>query len=182
DSSALDAAGVALDSEGFVVVNEWQNTNVAGIHAVGDVTRAPALTPVAIAAGRHLADRLFGNKPDAKLDFASIPTVVFSHPALATVGMSENDARATHGDAVKVYRASFRPMLNALAGHDERTLMKLICIGDDERIVGLHMLGPAADEILQGFAVAIRMGARKADFDATIAIHPTSAEEFVLMT
>lgn len=177
----LDVAGVALDAKGFVATDEWQDTNVPNVHAVGDVTGRLALTPVAVAASRRLADRVFGGRSDAKLDYANVPTVVFSHPPLASVGLSEEAARAAHGDAVRVHRARFRPMLAALAHDEERTLMKLVCVGEDERIVGLHMLGTAADEILQGFAVALKMGARKADLDATVAIHPTSAEEFVLM-
>ncbi len=181
DGLGLELAGVALDAKGFVATDEWQDTNVPNIHAVGDVTGRLALTPVAVAASRRLADRLFGGKADAKLDYANVPTVVFSHPPVATVGLSEEAARAQHGDAVKVHRTAFRPMLTALAQGEERTRMKLVCVGDDERIVGIHMLGAAADEILQGFAVALKMGARKADFDATVAIHPTSAEELVLM-
>ena len=130
---------------------------------------------------RRLADRVFGAVADAKLDYANIATVVFSHPPIGTVGLSEEAARELHGDAVKVYRSSFRPMLAALAQREEKTLMKLVCVGSDERIVGIHILGAAADEILQGFTVALKMGARKADLDATVAIHPTSAEELVLM-
>ena len=177
----LDAIGVALDPHGFIITDEWQNTSVPNIYATGDVTARLALTPVAIAASRRLADRVFGGQADAKLDYANIPTVVFSHPPLGTVGLSEEAARERHGDAVKVYRTRFRPMLGALAGHEERTLMKLVCTGPDERIVGIHMIGAAADEILQGFAVALKLGARKADLEATVAIHPTSAEELVLM-
>jgi glutathione reductase (NADPH) len=177
----LDEIGVALDRSGHVVVDEWQDTNMAGIHALGDVTGRLALTPVAIAAGRRLADRLFGGQPDAKLDYTNVPTVVFAHPPLGSVGLSEEEARAVHGAAVVVYRTRFRPMLGSLTGSEERTLMKLVCAGADERVVGVHVLGRSADEMLQGFAVAIKAGARKADFDATVAIHPTSAEELVLM-
>ena len=178
---ALDAAGVAVDAAGHVITDEWQNTNVAGVHALGDVTGRLALTPVAVAAGRRLADRLFGEKPDAKLDYADVPTVVFAHPPLATVGLSEEEARARHHGDVVVYRVRFRPMLCALTGGSERTFMKLVCAGPEERVVGVHMLGRSADEILQGFAVALKAGARKCDFDDTVAIHPTSAEELVLM-
>lgn len=177
----LDVAGVALDARGFIATDEWQDTSVAGVHAVGDVSGRIALTPVAVAAGRRLADRLFGGDAGAKLDYENVPTVVFSHPPLGTVGLSEQAARERHGDAVRVYRARFRPMLTALAGGEERTLMKLVCVGADERLVGIHVIGVAADEMLQGFAVALKMGARKADLDATVAIHPTSAEELVLM-
>jgi len=177
----LESVGVALDAAGHVVTDEWQDTNVAGVHAVGDVTGRVALTPVAVAASRRLADRLFGGRAEAKLDYANIPSVVFSHPPIGTVGLSEEAARERHGDAVKVYRTDFRPMLGALAQREERTRMKLVCVGDEERVVGIHLIGAAADEILQGFAVALKLGARKADLDATVAIHPTSAEELVLM-
>ena len=174
--------GVRVDADGHVVADDWQDTNVAGVHALGDVTGRLALTPVAVAAGRRLADRLFGGKPDAKLDYRDVPTVVFSHPPLATVGCSEEEARRRYGDSVRVFRTRFRPMRAALAGIEKRTLMKLICVGEDERVVGIHVLGLAADEMLQGFAVALKAGARKTDFDATVAIHPTSSEELVLMT
>lgn len=177
----LDAARVAIDAAGFIVTDTWQNTNVPKVYAVGDVTRGTPLTPVAIAASRHLAERIFGGKAESRLDYANIPTVVFSHPPIGMVGLSEEQARVQHGEAVRVHRSRFRPMLGALAGDEERTLMKLVCVGEDERIVGIHLIGSAADEILQGFAVALKMGARKADFDATVAIHPTSAEELVLM-
>ncbi len=177
----LDAAGVEVDRGGHVQVDDWQNTNVPGLHALGDVTGRLALTPVAVAAGRRLADRLFGGMPDARLNYADVPTVIFAHPPLGTVGLSEEAARQLHGDGVVVYRVRFRPMFGALTGDGERTFMKLVCVGTDERVVGIHLLGRSADEMLQGFAVALKAGARKADFDATVAIHPTSAEELVLM-
>jgi glutathione reductase (NADPH) len=177
----LEQAGVHCDDAGYVVTDEWQDTNVSGVHAVGDVTGRLALTPVAVAAGRQLADRLFGGRTDAKLDYANVPTVVFSHPPFASVGLAEQDACAAFGDGVSIHRARFRPMLMALAGRDERSLMKLVCAGPEQRIVGIHILGPGADEMLQGFAVALKMGATLADFRATVAIHPTSAEELVLM-
>ena len=177
----LDKAGVRVGPGGHVETDDWQDTNVDGIHALGDVTGRLALTPVAVAAGRRLADRLFGNMPDAKLDYANVPTVVFSHPPLGAVGLSEEAARAVHGEDVAIYRVRFRPMFSALTGGDERTFMKLVCVGADERVVGIHVVGRAADEMLQGFAVALKAGARKSDFDATVAIHPTSSEELVLM-
>jgi len=177
----LEAAAVDLDAKGFIAVDAWQNTSANGVYAVGDVTGAPALTPVAIAAARRLMDRVFDGQPDARLDYRNIPSVVFSHPPLGTIGLTEAQARAEHGDAIKIYTSRFRPMLGALAGHPERSLMKLICAGDDERVIGLHLIGPASDEILQGFAVAVKMGARKRDFDDTVAIHPTAGEELVLM-
>lgn len=177
----LEEAGVSLDEKGFIAVDAWQATSAENVFAVGDVTAAPALTPVAIAAARRLMDRLFGGMSDRRMDYADVPSVVFSHPPIGTLGLTETQARERHGDAVKVYRSRFRPMLGALAGHEERTLMKLVCAGADERVVGIHMIGPACDEILQGFAVAVKIGARKRDFDDTVAIHPTAAEELVLM-
>lgn len=177
----LDAAGVELDPNGNVVTDKYQDTNIEGIHAVGDVAGRWLLTPVAIAAGRKLADRLFGGQPDALLDYTCIPTVVFSHPPLGAVGIGEDEARVRFGDAVTVHRTRFTPMANALTGRGGRMFVKMVCAGAEERVVGLHLLGPGADEMLQGFAVAVRMGARKADFDATVAIHPTSSEEVVLL-
>ena len=177
----LPAAGVRVDRAGHVEADDWQNTNVDGVHAIGDVTGRLALTPVAVAAGRRLADRLFGGNPDAKLDYVNVPTVVFSRPPLGSVGLSEESARELHGDEVAVYRVRFRPMIYTLAQTGERTFMKIVCVGADERIVGIHVLGRSVDEMLQGFAAAIKTGARKADFDETVAIHPTSAEELVLM-
>jgi glutathione reductase (NADPH) len=177
----LDKAGVALDDGNYVVTDGFQNTNVSGVHAIGDVTGRAALTPVAIAAGRRLSDRLFGGKADRRLDYNMIPTVIFTHPPIGTVGASEAEARAQYGDAVKVYVADFTPMYHALTTRKTHTDMKLVCVGPEQRIVGCHILGSGADEMLQGFAVAIRMGATKADFDDTVAIHPTSAEELVTM-
>jgi glutathione reductase (NADPH) len=153
---------------------------VPSVHAVGDIAGKVGLTPVAIAAARKLMDRLFGGQPQAKMDYENVASVVFSHPALGAVGLSEEEARARHGD-VRVYRSNFRPMLQALADGTQRSLFKLVCVGEEERVVGVHLLGDAADEILQGFAVAVKMGATKAQFDDTVAIHPTSAEEIVLM-
>lgn len=173
-------AGVALDAQGFVITDEYQNTGVPGIYAIGDVSGRAALTPVAIAAGRRLSDRLFGGKADRRLDYNDIPTVVFTHPPIGTVGLSEDAARARHG-AVKVYVADFTPMYHAMTTRKGHTDMKLVCAGPEEKIVGCHIIGAGADEMLQGFAVAIRMGATKRDFDDTVAIHPTSAEELVTM-
>ncbi len=176
----LEAAGIST-ADGFVVTDHLQDTDVAGVHAVGDVTGRAPLTPVAIAAGRRLADRLFGGQSDRHLDYNLIPTVIFSHPPIGTVGLSEAEARALHHDAVKIYTAGFVPMYHALTAHKRRAEMKLVCVGAEERIVGLHVIGQGADEMLQGFAVALKMGACKRDFDDTIAIHPTAAEEFVTM-
>ena len=177
----LDAAGVASDASGFVVTDKYQQTNIENIFALGDVTGRPALTPVAIAAGRRLADRLYGGMDGRHLDYELIPTVIFSHPPIGTVGMSEVAARARYGDDVKVYTTGFTPLYYALGNNKQRSVMKLVTTGDDEKIVGCHVIGDGADEMLQGFAVAIRMGATKADFDDTVAIHPTNAEELVTM-
>jgi glutathione reductase (NADPH) len=174
-------AGVVLDDNNFVITDEMQNTNVPGVYAIGDVAGRAALTPVAIAAGRRLSDRLFGGKPERHLEYRMIPTVVFTHPPIGTVGASEAEARAQYGDAVKVYVADFTPMYHALTTRKTHTDMKLVCVGPEQRIVGCHIIGTGADEMLQGFAVAIRMGASKTDFDDTVAIHPTSAEELVTM-
>jgi glutathione reductase (NADPH) len=177
----LEKTGVTLDDCNFVVTDLFQNTNVAGVYAIGDVTGRAQLTPVAIAAGRRLSDRLFGGKADRHLDYTMIPTVVFTHPPIGTVGCSEAEARAQHGDDVKVYVADFTPMYHALTARKSHTDIKLICAGPQQRIIGCHIIGAGADEMLQGFAVAIRMGATKQDFDDTVAIHPTSAEELVTM-
>jgi glutathione reductase (NADPH) len=177
----LARAGVALDDSNHVITDGLQNTNAPRVYAIGDVSGRAALTPVAIAAGRRLSDRLFGADPTRHLDYSMIPTVVFTHPPIGTVGASEAEARARHGDGVKVYVADFTPMYHALTGRKTHTDMKLVCVGEEQRIVGCHIIGTGADEMLQGFAVAIRMGATKADFDNTVAIHPTSAEELVTM-
>jgi glutathione reductase (NADPH) len=177
----LEKAGVATDENGYVPTDEWQRTNVDHISALGDVTGRAALTPVAIAAGRRLADRLYGGMQDRHLDYELIPTVIFSHPPVGTIGLTEDEARRRFGDAIRVYSSTFTPMYYALGEVRRRSAMKLITAGADERVVGCHIIGDGADEMLQGFAVAIRMGATKADFDDTVAIHPTSAEELVTM-
>jgi glutathione reductase (NADPH) len=181
DTLALDTAGVKTDDEGFIPVDKFQQTNVEHIFAIGDVTGAQALTPVAIAAGRRLADRIYGGMEGRYLEYRLVPTVIFSHPPMGTVGMTEAEARAEHGNKVKVYQSRFTPMYYALGQQKQTSVMKLITAGDDERIVGCHIIGDGADEMMQGFAVAIRMGATKKDFDDTVAIHPTSAEELVTM-
>ncbi|MCI0516805.1 MAG: glutathione-disulfide reductase [Woeseiaceae bacterium] len=177
----LAEAGVRTDNHGYVRVDDYQCTNIRNIFAIGDVTGREALTPVAIAAGRRLADRLYGGMPDRHLDYRNIPTVIFSHPPIGTVGLTETEARQHFGDDVKVYNSRFTSMLYALGERKIRSSMKLVTTGASEKIVGCHLIGESADEILQGFAVAIRMGATKADFDDTVAIHPTSAEELVTM-
>jgi glutathione reductase (NADPH) len=178
----LERAGVALDAYGFILTDKYQVTSGAGIYAVGDVTGRTQLTPVAIAAGRRLSDRLFGGQPDRYLDYDNIPTVVFGHPPIGTVGLTEEAARVKYGDAaVTVFRSGFVPMYHALTTRKPRTDMKLVTVGPEKRVVGVHVIGPGADEMMQGFAVAVRMGATKRDFDDTVAIHPTSAEELVTM-
>ena len=177
----LARARLVADGEGYIATNDFQDTPVPGIHAIGDVTGRPALTPVAIAAGRRLADRLFGGQTDRHVDYRLIPTVLFTHPPIGTVGLTEREARAQYRDEVKVYIADFIPMYHAVMRRKSHTDMKLVCVGAEEKIVGCHIIGAGADEMLQGFAVALRMGATKRDFDDTIAIHPTSAEELVTM-
>jgi len=178
---ALDAAGVKSNERGYIPTDEFQNTNVAGIYAVGDVTGRAQLTPVAVAAGRRLSDRLFNHQPERKLDYDLIPTVMFSHPPIGTIGLTEGEAREKHGEAVKVYQTRFTGMYHALCPNQQRTAMKLVCVGAEEKVVGCHLIGQGVDEMLQGFAVAIKMGATKKDFDNAVAIHPTSSEELVTM-
>jgi len=177
----LEVAWVETDGYGFIRVDDLQQTSVEHIHALGDVTGRAALTPVAIAAGRRLADRLYGGMAGRFLDYRCIPTVVFSHPPIGTVGLTEEEAGREYEDDVKCYTSRFTPMQYALGEKKSQTSMKLVTVGSDERIVGCHLIGDATDEMLQGFAVAIRMGANKKDFDDTVAIHPTSAEELVTM-
>lgn len=177
----LAAAGVETDAAGFVPSNAYEETNIAGIYALGDVNGKVALTPVAIAAARRLADRLFGGMTDRHLSYENVPSVVFSHPPIGSVGLTEEQARADHGEAVKIYSTRFTPMYHAISGRRERTAMKLVTVGAQEKVVGCHIIGLGADEMLQGFAVAIRMGATKHDLDDTVALHPTSAEELVTM-
>jgi glutathione reductase (NADPH) len=177
----LEATDIHMEESGFIPSDEFEQTNVAGVYALGDVTGKAALTPVAIAAARRLGDRLFNNMSERKLDYNLIPTVVFSHPPIATIGLSEQQANKLHGDAVKIYSSSFTPMSHAFTKHKVTTALKLVCVGANEKIIGCHIIGPNADEMMQGFAVAIKMGATKADFDNTMAIHPTSAEELVTM-
>jgi glutathione reductase (NADPH) len=178
----LEKAGVICSSQGHVVVDQYQNTSAPGIYAVGDVTGQAELTPVAIAAGRRLADRVFGGMSERHLRYDVIPTVLFSHPPIGTVGLSEERARERYpNEPIKVYTSEFVSMFYALTDTKPKTAMKLVCVGADERVVGCHVIGLGADEMIQGFAVAVTMGARKRDFDDTIAIHPTSAEELVTM-
>ena len=177
----LANADVAITDRGFIESDLYQRTSQPNIFALGDVTGRAALTPVAIAAGRRLADRLYNAQSDRHLDYELIPTVVFSHPPIATIGVTEEAARDQYGERIRVYQTRFTAMYNSISGHDIPTAMKLVCLDEEEKIIGCHMIGPAVDEMLQGFAVAIRMGACKKDFDDTVAIHPTSSEELVTM-
>ncbi len=177
----LDAAGVAMNPNGTIATDDLQQTNVAGIYAIGDVTGREPLTPVAIAAGRRLARRLFGGEVGLTLDYRDVPTVVFAHPPVARVGLTEPEAQARYGDDLTVYETRFRPMRYALNDRGPTTAMKLVCAGPQERVVGIHLIGDGVDEMLQGFAVALKMGATKADLDATVAIHPTASEELVTL-
>ncbi|PFH52478.1 hypothetical protein AMATHDRAFT_139959 [Amanita thiersii Skay4041] len=177
----LDDIGVKLDKKGNIVVDDYQNTNIKNVYSIGDVQGKALLTPVAIAAGRRLSNRLFGpnNYRDDKLSYENIPTVVFSHPPIGTVGLTEPEARAKYGDSIKIYKSSFRALYFSMISeekHKEPSMYKLICAGPEERVVGVHIIGMGSDEIMQGFAVAVKMGARKQDLDDTVAIHPTSSE------
>ncbi|GAB1293088.1 Glutathione reductase, mitochondrial [Apodemus speciosus] len=178
----LDKLGIQTDDKGHILVDEFQNTNVKGVYAVGDVCGKALLTPVAIAAGRKLAHRLFECKQDSKLDYDNIPTVVFSHPPIGTVGLTEDEAVHKYGkDNVKIYSTAFTPMYHAVTTRKTKCVMKMVCANKEEKVVGIHMQGIGCDEMLQGFAVAVKMGATKADFDNTVAIHPTSSEELVTL-
>ncbi len=178
----LESAGIGLDAEGYIAVDRYQNTSAPGVYAVGDVTGQAELTPVAIAAGRRLADRVFGGMKERHLRYDVIPSVVFSHPPIGTVGLSEDEARKRFpNEPIRVYTSEFVSMFYALTDVKPQTAMKLVCVGAEERVVGCHVIGLGADEMIQGFAVAVTMGATKRDFDDTIAIHPTSAEELVTM-
>ena len=178
----LEAAGVELTERGFIQVDEYQNTTTPGIYALGDVSGEKELTPVAIKAGRTLAERLFNGKTVAKMDYELIPTVVFSHPAIGSIGLTQEQAEAKYGvENIKVYQSTFAGMYSAITVHRQMTKLKLITLGEEEKVIGLHGIGEGIDEMIQGFAVAVKMGATKADFDATVAIHPTASEEFVTM-
>ena len=180
DGLGLDKAGVELGDNGEIKVDRFSKTNVDHIYAVGDVTDRVQLTPVAIREGQAFADTVFGKGDPVAVDHSCIPSAVFSHPPIAAVGMTEGEAKNSLG-SVKVYLSDFRPMKNVLAGRNERSLMKMICDGDSGKIVGIHMIAPEAPEMMQAAAIAVKAGLTKADFDATTAIHPTMAEELVLM-
>jgi len=182
----LENIGVKLNSRGYIATDEFQNTSVPGVYSLGDVHGRVQLTPVAIAAGRRLAARLFLDKKDSKLNYDNIASVVFSHPPVGSVGLSEKEAKEKYGEKyIKVYTSNFTNMYFAMCDSDEKkvkTNMKLVCVLPEEKVVGIHVVGMGADEMIQGFAVAVVMGATKADLDRTVAIHPTAAEELVTMT
>jgi glutathione reductase (NADPH) len=177
----LETQGVEVDQKGHIVADEWEQTSAEGVYALGDVTGKKELTPVAIAAARKLADRIFGGQAEAKLDYDKIASVVFSHPPIGTVGLTEDEAVEAYGDSVKCYTSRFVDMYYSLARRKVRTVMKVVTVGAKEKIVGIHVFGRSADELIQGFSVALQMGATKADLDRTVAIHPTAAEELVTM-
>lgn len=179
DGLGLETVGVELGPRGAIRVDAWSKTTADGVHAIGDVTDRMNLTPVALAEGTALARTLFGGAPTT-VDYAGVPTAVFSLPPLATVGLTEAQARERHGDVV-IYTSEFRPLRHTLSGSPERAFMKLIVDRPTDRVLGAHMVGPDAPEIVQGLAIALKCGATKAHFDATLGIHPTAAEEFVTM-
>lgn len=181
-SMRVENTGARLDAIGHVVVDAYQNTTVDRLYAVGDVTGHVQLTPVAIAAGRKLSDRIFGGMTESKMDYTDVPTVVFTHPPIGAVGLTEEEAVAKYGaDCVTLYSTRFTNSYHSVTKHKSLTGMKLVCVGPEEKVVGVHVIGRGADEMLQGFAVALKMGAKKSDFDACVAIHPTASEEFVLL-
>lgn len=183
DQIGLDKIGVELDDKGYIKVDKFQNTSVDGVYAVGDNIGKVELTPVAVKAGRLLSERLFNGQSDAHMDYELIPTVVFSHPPIGTIGLTEPEAIEKYGqENIKIYNSSFAAMYTAVTANRQLTKMKLVCAGAEQKVVGLHGIGYAMDEIIQGFGVAMKMGATKADFDACVAIHPTSSEEFVTMS
>ncbi len=175
----LAEIGVEMTEHGAVKVDEWQRTSIKSIYAVGDVTDRINLTPVAIGEGRAIAETLYNNNP-IRMDHADVPSAVFSQPPIGTVGLTEEQARKQYGE-IDIYQSRFKPMKNTLSGRDERTFMKLVVDTKTDRVVGCHMLGPDAPEIVQGVAIAIKCGATKKQFDATVGIHPSAAEEFVTM-
>ena len=181
DAVGIDQADIKRTERGFVAVDNHFQTSNAHVHAIGDITNIAQLTPVAVASGRRLCRYLFNDEPLSPIDPSTIPTVVFTHPPIATVGLTEDQARAKYGDAVKIYQSTFRAMEDGVADIQTFSHFKLITVHDTEKVVGIHAIGRHVDEILQGFAVALRMGATKKDFDETIAIHPTSGEELVTL-
>jgi len=183
---SLEKTNVELDKNGHIISNHLEETSNKNTYALGDVVGKLLLTPVAIAAGRRLSERLFNPKvqPDYYLNYENVPTVIFSHPPIASVGLREDEAQIryqNYGKGVKIYKSTFTNMFYALTDKKKKTVMKLVCVGDEEKVVGIHLFGMNVDEILQGFAVALKMGATKRDFDECVAIHPTAAEELVTL-
>ncbi|MEM9112520.1 MAG: glutathione-disulfide reductase [Myxococcota bacterium] len=181
ESLGLEHTRVQTNEQGVIEVDQFQNTSAPRVYSVGDDTGKFELTPVAIAAGRRLSDRLFGDQPEARLEYENIPTVMFTHPPIGTVGFTEPEARSRWGDDVRIYQSRFVNLFYAMTAKKSMTAMKLVCVGKEERVVGVHIIGMGADEMLQGFAVAVKLGARKRDLDDTVAIHPTASEELVTM-
>lgn len=185
DNLGLESAGVKTDDKGNIVVDKFQQTNIEGITSLGDVAGKALLTPVAIAAGRRLSNRMYGPenvRGKDFLDYENIPTVIFSHPTSGTVGLTEPEAKEKFGeDQVKIYKSSFTAMYFGMMTHKQPSVFKLVCVGKEEKVVGVHLVGLGSDEMMQGFAVAVKMGATKKNFDDTVAIHPTSSEELVTM-
>jgi glutathione reductase (NADPH) len=177
----LEQAGVAVGANGQVLVNDFYQTNVDNIYAIGDVTDRLQLTPVAIEEGMCIANNLFTDNPPKRLDYRNIATAVFCQPNIGTVGLTEAEAVAEYANDLDIYESDFKPMKHTLSGRDERTYLKMIVRRSDDVVLGIHMVGPDAGEITQGLAVALVAGATKAQFDATVGIHPTAAEEFVTM-
>ncbi len=181
ETLGLENTSIQQDERGFIAVDEYQNTTSRGVYAVGDVTRNAPLTPVAIAAARRLSERVFNHQPESRLNYDNIPTVVFSHPPIGTIGLTERDARKQYGDRIRIYQSRFVNMKYAMSAHKPLTVVKLITVGPEEKVIGCHVAGEGADEMTQGFAVAMSMGATKRDLDNTVAIHPTAAEELVTL-
>jgi len=175
----LERAGVKLDAAGAVIVDEYSQSNVPSIYAIGDVTNRMNLTPVAIRDGHAFADTIYNNRPTA-VDHSTVPSAVFGRPPIGTVGQAESDARRSHGD-IDIYRTNFRPMRNMLSGNQERTLMKLVVDRKTDKLLGVHIAGEDAPEMVQLAAVAVKAGLTKTQWDSTVALHPTAAEELVLM-
>ncbi|KAI8896890.1 glutathione reductase [Globomyces pollinis-pini] len=182
DRLGISNTDIKLNDKGYLITDEYQNTGVPGLYALGDICGIEMLTPAAIAAGRKLSERLFNGKADYKLDYQNIPSVIFSHPTAGSIGLAEHDAIAKYGkENIKIYQSKFVNMYFAMTDYKPKTHYKIVCHGPNEKVIGLHLFGLASDEILQGFGVAMKMGATKADFDSCVAIHPTAGEELVTM-
>ena len=182
DRLNISKTSLKIREDGTIPTNKYQETNVKGLYALGDIIKKVELTPVAIAAGRRLADRLFGGETNSHLEYENVPSIVFSHPPVGTVGLTEKEAVEKFGISdVRIYESTFTPMYYAFSEKKKSSSMKLVVKGEDEKIVGIHLIGVGSDEMLQGFAVALKMGATKKHFDNTVALHPTASEELVTM-